>query len=50
MLLATLFIILPSFLLQKGLETTSAVTAVIVSSSIPVITYLFQIIDPRYHI
>lgn len=34
--------------MQKGLEKTSAVTTVVIGSSIPVITYLFQVIDPQY--
>lgn len=47
-LLALMFNILPSLLLQKGLEKNSAVSAVIISSSIPAMTYFLQLLDPRY--
>ncbi|MCE2706318.1 MAG: hypothetical protein LW807_04505 [Proteobacteria bacterium] len=47
-LLSFLFIIIPAFLLQKGLEKILPVLAVVISSSIPVLTYLFQFIEPSF--
>lgn len=46
--LALMINLLPSYFLQKGIEKTSSLSAVIISASIPALTYLFQLIDHRY--
>lgn len=47
-LLSFLFIIIPIFLLQKGIEKTTPIVTSIIASLIPVLTYLFQFFEPEF--
>lgn len=46
-LLSFIFIILPTFFLQKGIELTIPVSAAIITSLIPALTYVFQMFEPN---
>lgn len=46
--LSFLFVIIPTFLLQKGIERTVPVMAAIITSLIPALTYIFQIFEPGF--
>ncbi len=47
-LLSFIFVIIPTFLLQKGIERTLPVVTTIITSLIPVLTYLFQFFEPGF--
>lgn len=47
LLLALFFVVLPAFLFQKGIEKSSPVSVVIISSLTPLITYFMQLFEPQ---
>lgn len=47
-LLSFIFVIVPTFLLQKGIELTIPILTTIITSLIPVLTYLFQFFEPDF--
>lgn len=47
-LLSFLFVVFPTFLLQKGIEHTLPVVTTIITSLVPVLTYLFQLLEPGF--
>lgn len=47
-LLTFIFVIIPTFLLQKGIERTLPIMTTIITSLIPVLTYLFQFLEPDF--
>lgn len=47
-LLSFLFVVFPTFLLQKGIEHTLPVVTTIITSLVPVLTYLFQFFEPGF--
>ncbi|RTL00627.1 MAG: hypothetical protein EKK57_06750 [Proteobacteria bacterium] len=47
-ILSFLFVIIPTFLLQKGIERTLPVVTTIITSLVPVLTYIFQFFEPDF--
>lgn len=46
--LALCFVVIPVFLLQKGIEKVTPILTSIITALVPVMTYLFQLIEPNY--